>query len=168
MAWSRSVLELAPVFVIALPRPQNVLLLHLLPVLTHLLRHLLRPVLLRHRRLTRHYRLPVPASPISYTVLVVVLTDLEVPPPPKPPLLKLLEKPLLKPPPKKSSLSNMLLPKPKEPKLPKRPPPCFLVKKLLKKGSSSNSWLLKNFEKRSSASWGLKWRKEEARGPSKP
>lgn len=117
----------------------------------------------------------------TYTVFVVVLTDFAIPGILPPPLVELLEKlvnPLPILPPKKSSSSNIDLPKPippkppNPPKLPKPPPaPFFLFdfpKKLLKKGSSSNSWLLKNFEKRSLASLKLKWWKEVPLGPSNP
>jgi hypothetical protein len=81
---------------------------------------------------------------------VVVLTDFDIPgiPPPLEELLllKLVKPPLALPIPislKNGSLPNIDPPKPNPPNPPKPPPPAFLPplfpKKLLKKGSSSNS-----------------------------
>lgn len=157
---------------------QDVFVLDSLAILDGLLGHLLSPVLLGDSRLLAGHCLSVAVLEWKYTVLVVVVTDLEGPlmPPPKledekeeeekPPRLLL----------KKGSLSNIdpspPPPNPPNPPNPPRLPPLFFLrlKKLLKKSSSSWSkgLLVKNLAKRSSAWLKSKWLKLAALGPSKP
>lgn len=146
----QSIFQFASAFGLALAWAETIHLFFRVAILRHLLGHLFCSILSCHCNFLCHYGFAISMQSYKYTVLVVVLTDFETPPPAKPPpLLKvLLENELEKPPPlpplKKSSFSNILLPKPKEPKLPNMLPllpplPFLLPKKLLKKGSSSNS-----------------------------
>jgi hypothetical protein len=143
-----------------LTRSQDVLVLDSLSILDGLLSHLFSPVLLGDCGLFAGHCLSVALLKDKYTVVVVVVTDLEGPlmPPTrlddekedeeKPPLLL-----------KKGSLSNIELkpppPNPPNPPNPPRLPPLLFLrsKKLLKKSSSSWSkgLLVKNLAKRSSA-----------------